>query len=128
MTDHQQPPSEAGTTAELQSIVRFRFHEGRLEEFKRLSAVCMEIVRSQDPGTLQYDTFFNEDESECIVLERFRDLDALLAHSANIGAELMDEIVATGECHGELLGAVPEDVRANLAGGPVQVFLPYQAL
>jgi quinol monooxygenase YgiN len=113
---------------ELQSIVRFKFHEGKLEEFKRLSAVCMEIVRSKDPGTLQYDTFFNEDESECIVLERFRDLDALLQHGANIGDELMAAIVATGECFGELLGPVPAEVRANLAGGPVQVFLPYRAL
>jgi quinol monooxygenase YgiN len=118
----------APQTQELQSIVRFRFHEGQLEEFKRLSAVCLEIVRSKDPGTLQYDTFFNEDESECIVLERFRDIDALLQHGENIGDELMQQIVATGECHGELLGPVPDEVRANLAGGPVQVFLPYAAL
>ena len=107
---------------------RIVIHEGKLEEFKRLSAVCMEIVRSQDPGTLQYDTFFNEDETECIVLERFRDLDALLQHGANIGDELMEAIVATGECFGELLGAVPAEVRADLAGGPVHVFLPYSAL
>ena len=119
MTDQQDR-----TTSELQSIVRFRFHEGKLDEFKRLSAECMAIVRSQDPGTLQYDTFFNEDESECIVLERFRDLDALLQHGANIGDELMEAIVATGEC----FGAVPEELRTNLAGGPVQVFLPYLAL
>ena len=58
--------------SELMGIARFKFHEGKLEEFKRLSAVCMEIVRAKDPGTLQYDTFFNEDETECIVLERFR--------------------------------------------------------
>jgi quinol monooxygenase YgiN len=118
----------AETSSELQSIVRFKFHAGQLDEFKRLSAVCMEIVRAKDPGTLQYDTFFNEDESECIVLERFRDLDALLQHGANIGDELMEAIVATGECHGELLGSVPAEIRANLAGGPVQVFLPYSAL
>ena len=128
-TDPQvRPPSEAGTSSELQSVVRFRFHEGQLEEFKRLSAVCLEIVRNQDPGTLQYDTYFNEDETECIVLERFRDLDSLLRHGENIGDALMRQIVATGECHGELLGPVPEEVRANLAGGPVQVFLPYLAL
>jgi quinol monooxygenase YgiN len=123
MTDQQ-----GGTTGELQSIVRFRFHEGKLDEFKCLSAECMAIVRSQDPGTLQYDTFFNEDESECIVLERFPDVDALLQHSANIGDERMEAIVATGECSGELLGAVPAELRADLAGGPVQVFLPYLAL
>ena len=120
--------TDARSREELHSIVRFRFHEGQLDEFKRLSAVCLEIVRSKDPGTLQYDTFFNEDESECIVLERFRDLDALLQHGANIGDELMEAIVATGECSGEILGAVPDELRATLAGGPVQVFLPYLAL
>ncbi len=129
MTDR---PTTSGTApdaaSELQSVVRFKFHEGQLEEFKRLSAICLEIVRSDDPGTLQYDTFFNEAETEAIVLERFRDLDALLQHSANIGDELMQQIVATGECHGELLGPVPDEVRAQLEGGPVQVFLPYQAL
>ena len=113
---------------ELQGIVRFRFHADQVEEFKRLSAECLEVVKAKDDGTLQYDTFFNEDQTECIVLERFRDLDSLLQHSANIGNELMEAIVATGECHGELLGAVPTDVRADLAGGPVQVFLPYTAL
>jgi quinol monooxygenase YgiN len=129
VTEHELPrPSDDGATSELQSIVRFKFHEGKLEEFKRLSAMCMEIVRSQDPGTLQYDTFFNEDESECIVLERFRDLDSLLQHGTNIGDEMMEAIIATGECSGELLGAVPAEVRENLAGGPVQVFLPYLAL
>jgi hypothetical protein len=40
----------------------------------------------------------------------------------------MAQIDATGECHGELLGPVPEEIRANLAGGPVQVFLPYAVL
>jgi hypothetical protein len=88
----------------------------------------MEIVRAQDPGTLQYDTFFNEDESECIVLERFRDIEALLQHGTNIGDELMGAIVATGECFGELLGDVSAEIRANLAEGPVQLFTPYTRL
>lgn len=42
---------------ELQVIVRFRFHDGGVEEFKRLSAQCMAIVRTRDTGTLQYDTY-----------------------------------------------------------------------
>ena len=62
---------------ELHGIVRFTFHAGKVVEFKRLSAECLEIVRAKDVGTLQYDTYFNDDESECIVLERFRDSDVL---------------------------------------------------
>ena len=37
--------------SELQGIARFKFHEGKLEEFKRLSAQAMEIVRTKDTGT-----------------------------------------------------------------------------
>ncbi len=36
---------------ELQGIARFRFHEGKVEEFKRLSAQSMETVRTKEPGT-----------------------------------------------------------------------------
>ena len=69
---------------ELQGIVRLTFHAGMVEEFKRLSAECMEIVRSKDVGTLQYDTHFNDDDSQAIVLERFRDSDALILHGQNM--------------------------------------------
>jgi quinol monooxygenase YgiN len=115
-------------TTELQAIVRFRFHSGNVEEFKRLSAQCMEIVRAQDTGTLQYDTYFNDDESECIVLERFRDADALIEHGEHL-AHLMDEIIATGEVCGELLGDLPQDLRARFdPGGPVQLFTPWSRM
>ena len=70
--------------SELQGIARYKFHEGKLEEFKRLSTQCMEIVRTKDTGTLQYDIYFNDDQSECIVLERYRDSEALIEHLANL--------------------------------------------
>ena len=112
---------------ELQGIVRFTFHAGMVDEFKRLSAECMEIVRSEDVGTLQYDTYFNDDESECIVLERFRDSDALILHGQNM-APLMDAIMATANVSGELLGDPNEQLRAQLAGSPVGLFALYQSL
>jgi quinol monooxygenase YgiN len=112
---------------ELQGIVRFRFHAGQVEEFKRISAECLEIVRADDVGTLQYDTYFNEDESECIVLERFRDSDALILHSENM-APFMDSIMATGTVSGELLGDLSDDLRERMAGSPVGLFTLYQSL
>jgi len=48
--------------AEFLGIARFKFHEGKLEEYKRLSVRAMEIVRTKDTGTL-HDTYLNEDES-----------------------------------------------------------------
>ena len=112
---------------ELQGIVRFTFHAGMVEEFKRLSAECMEIVRSKDVGTLQYDTYFNDDESQAIVLERFRNSDALILHGQNM-APLMEAIMATGTVSGELLGDPNEQLRTQLAGSPVDVFALYQSL
>jgi quinol monooxygenase YgiN len=112
---------------ELQGIVRFTFHPGKVEEFKRLSAECLEIVRSQDDGTLQYDTYLNEDETKCVVLERFRDADALILHSQNM-EPLMESIMATGSVAGELLGDLSDDLRAQMAGGPVGLFTLFQAL
>jgi quinol monooxygenase YgiN len=86
---------EAGAVSELQGIGRFKFHEGKLEEFKRLSAQCMEIVRTQDTGTLQYDIYLNADQSQCIVLERYKDSEALIEHAAHPG-DLTEAILATG--------------------------------
>jgi quinol monooxygenase YgiN len=113
--------------SELQGIARFRFHEGRLEEFKRLAAQCMEIVRARDTGTLQYEIFFNDDESECIVLERYRDSEALMEHGAHLG-ELGSAILATGSVTGACLGEPNAVLKAQLAASPVELFTPYLSL
>lgn len=114
--------------SELQGIGRFKFHEaGKLEEFKRLSAQAMEIVRAKDTGTLQYEMYFSDDQSECIVLERYRDSEALLEHAANLG-ELGAAILAAGLVSSELLGEPGAQLRALLADGPVRLFTPFLSM
>jgi quinol monooxygenase YgiN len=114
---------------ELWGIARFKFHEGKVEEFKRLSAQARDIVRTKDTGTLQYDLYFNEDQSECFVLERFRDSEALIEHAANLG-DLTEAILATvSVVHGELLGEPNAELRARLSGVEVPVlFTPYMSM
>ena len=80
-----------------------------------MSAQCMEIVRTKDNRTLQYQIYFNDDQSECIVLERHKDSEALIQHAANLG-DLMEAILATGSVSGELPGEPSADRRAQLAG------------
>ena len=115
--------------SELLGIARFKFLEGKLDEFKRLSAQAMEIVRTKDSGTLQYDTYFNDDQSECIVIERYRDSEAALEHAANL-ADLSAAVLATvSVVHGELLGEPSAELRANLADMEVpQIFTPYESM
>jgi quinol monooxygenase YgiN len=113
--------------SELQGIARFKFHEGKLGEFKRLAARCMEIVRTKDTGTLQYEIYFNDDQSECIVLERYRDSEALIEHGAHLG-ELGEAILATGSVTAACLGEPSAVLRTQLAGSEVQLFTSYLSL
>jgi len=115
--------------SELLGIARFKFHEDKLEEFKRLSAQAMEIVRTKDSGTLQYDTYFNDDQSECIVIERYRDSEAAIEHAANL-ADVSAAVLATvSVVHGELLGEPSEELRANLVDMEVpELFTPYESM
>ena len=113
--------------SELQGIGRFKFHEGKLEEFKRLAAQCMEIVRVKDTGTLQYDIYFNDDESECIVLERYRDSEALIEHAAYLGG-LGQAIFATGWVSSELLGEPSAELRAQMADSGIPLFTRYRSM
>jgi quinol monooxygenase YgiN len=80
---------------EIKGIARVKFHPGKVEEWKRLSEEAMEIVRTRDSGTLQYEIFFNEDESEAVVFERYRDADAAIEHFSNI-SHLMEPIILNG--------------------------------
>jgi quinol monooxygenase YgiN len=113
--------------SELQGIARIKFHEGKLEEFKRVAAQCMEIVRTKDTGTLQYDIYFNDDQSECIVHERYRDSEAIIEHAAHLG-DLNEAIVASGFLSGALLGQPSAELRAMMADGEVRLFTPYQSM
>jgi hypothetical protein len=87
----------------------------------------MEIARTEDTGTLQYEIYFNDDQSECVVLERYRDSEALMEHAAHLG-DLNEAIVATGLVSGVLLGEPSAQLRAMMADGEVRLFTPYQSM
>lgn len=113
--------------SELLGIARFRFHEGKRDEYLRLAEQADAIVAAKDSGTLQYDLFLNDDQTECMVVERYRDSEAAMEHAANVG-HLFDDILATVSIvHGELLGEPSPELRAKLAGSDVPVvFTPYR--
>ena len=113
--------------SEIQGVARFKFHEGKVEEFKRLSAQVMDIVRAKDTGTLQYEIYFNDDQSECVVHERYRDSKAVIEHSAHVG-HLMVAIFAAGSVSSELLGEPSAELTEIMAGSEVRLFRPFLSM
>ncbi len=112
---------------EIKGIARVKFHPGKVEEWKRLTKEAMEIVRTQDTGTLQYEIFLNADETEAVVYERYRDADAAVEHFANI-SHLMEPILATASVTGEVLGTPNARMKELLAGQGPRLFTPWIGL
>ena len=117
----QQRPNEIHGTS------RIRIHDGKLEEYKRLAAQCVEIVRTKDTGTLEYDQFLNADGTEGFVHERFRDSAAGLEHMANIGPMMkpLSEVCTTT---GEVCGTPSPELRKALEAAGVTIYAPFQTL
>ena len=112
---------------EIKGIARVRFHPGKVEEWKRLTEEAMKIVRTRDTGTLQYEIFFNEDETEAMVFERYRDADAAIQHFSNI-SHLMAPLMATASVTGEVLGTPNAAMKVELAKGGPKLFTPWMTL
>ena len=66
------------------------------------------MQKSSPAGTLQYDTYCNDDETECIAIERFCDSDALIQHGKNPGPRR----AGTGTC-----SSVGRDDARSFSGG-----------
>lgn len=112
----------------LLGVAHFTFHEGKAEEFKRLSGECMQVVREQDTGTLRYDIFLDADETGAVVIEEYADERALVEHGEHLGEALSSAVIATADVHGELLGDLSPELRDQLDGGPVTAYLPWLSL
>jgi quinol monooxygenase YgiN len=113
--------------SEIQGVARFKFHEGKVEEFKRLCAELMDLVRAKDSGTLEFEIYLSDDESECVVYERYRDSEAVIDHGAHVG-DIMQAIFATGSSSSALLGEPSAELTAMMAGSPVPVFRPFLSI
>lgn len=82
---------ETDKTKEIRIIAHLKIHEGKFDELKDVAGRCIQTTREKDNGTLQYDWFFNADQTEVVLLEWYKDFDALGRHTENMG-ELLTEL------------------------------------
>lgn len=111
----------------LQVTARLTIHDGNLAEFKELAARCMQSVRDNDSGTLQYDWFFNHDETVCVVREAYRDSEAALEHVSNLG-ETLGELLQLCDLDLEIYGAPTTELVAATSEMAPKMYAPFQSI
>ena len=112
----------------VSAIARLRIHDGKLEEFKGLAALCVNSVRTKDSGTLQYDYFFNDEYTECIVFERYRDFAAMREHLTNIGDDIMQALLKVCSMSGDIFATPRPELRKAIEGFDIRLYSPYQPM
>ena len=111
----------------IQVTARLTIHQGKLEEFRQLAAQCMRSVRERDSGTLQYDWFFDDTHTECVVRETYKDSGAVLGHIANLGATL-GAILGVCDMALEVYGSPSAELVEAAAGLAPKIYSPFQSI
>ena len=112
---------------EIQLTARAAIHPGKLEELKVIAAQGLRVTREQDSGTLQYDWFLNEAQTECVVRETYRNSEAVLEHIAHVGA-LLGAILAVADWTFEICGTPSTELVQAAAGLRLKIYYPFQSM
>lgn len=75
--------SQGGGIMKQHSIhfrAEFTFSEGKIKEYKKLIKEMSNLVEANEPETIDYQFYFDESETRCIVLETYRNPEAVFVH------------------------------------------------
>lgn len=111
--------------SELQVTALCKIHDGKLDDFKVAAAACLQSVREKDTGTMQYDWFFSEDMTECVVRERYRDSEAVLEHITNLG-DAFGALLDACDLSIEVFGDPSAELAEATAALPTRVYSFFQ--
>lgn len=108
------PPPES-----IQVYTKFHIHPGEAENFQRIALQLLDIVKEKDAGTPRYDSFYNPDLTECVLMDTYADTNGMyshMRHCAKVHHELTDRSTMTVE----FLGLPPPAAMKGIAS-----FNPY---
>ena len=71
-------------------LLKVSVNDGQLNAFKTLAEEMSAATLADEPGALNYEWFFNEDETECHIYERYTDSAATMVHVENFGAKFAE--------------------------------------
>ena len=90
--------------------------EGRLDDFHSLMNEMVESTQ-METGTLSYEWFLSEDNTQCHICERYADSDAVMVHLGNFGSKFASRFMESVEPTSLSVYSEPtETVRSALDG------------
>ncbi len=91
-----------------------RIDPEHLTEFRARAAELLEIS-IPEPGTLRYDWFFADDETNCAVHEVYADSDAMLVHLGHMGHLIGRLVELGGGIQPTIFGTMSKELAAAVA-------------
>lgn len=108
---------------DIQVTARLKIHEGKLPQFRKIAALCIQSVHKKDTRTIRYDWFINNDQTECVVREHYQDSDAVMEHMANLG-DLLGQLRSTADMSLEVYGNLSDALLAATEGLDMKTYIP----
>ena len=109
--------------SDIRAHAHFSIHDGKLEAFRKAVDECIRIVDQLDTGTLLYDWFINEAGHEAVLIEQFRDSEAVIEHIDHLGNR-PDAVLAVSDMSVQGFGEPTPELRERLAKYDVTIFTP----
>lgn len=107
----------------LQCLTRFSIRPGRLEDFIKLSAACVEAARAQETGAVRYDIFLDADTLEAAAYEEFETSSAAMAHLDHL-EDIAAALRAVAEVRHEVWGNPEPDLERRYRGLGARIMPP----
>ena len=91
-------------SSEVWLIAEFTIKDEKIDAFKDVANMFISTVQANEPDALTYQFYFNHNQTKCLVLEQYRDSQAVLTHLKNIGALALKLIETAELTRGEIYG------------------------
>ena len=112
---------------EIKAKALFKIKSGKLDEFKILIAKFIDTVKGNEPGTLRYNWYLNEEAMECVVLEDYADSAAVLVHAGNVGP-LLQESASLADLSLEVYGKPSGQLVKAMEGMNIKMYPFYRGI
>ena len=101
---------------------------GELEAFKKTVNSMIEVTARNEPDTLSYNWFINEEGTECHLLETFKDSEAFITHLNNVGPMFPKLLESCTVTRAKIFGEPSDALKELLAPLGVEYFSHFNGI